>query len=136
MSTFSEARNAIQIRFLTAFGSVPTALDNQTFTPPVPGAGVRWVRLGVRFTEGVQDSFGAIGTRKFLKLGLLSIQVFTPIDSATDVNDALCQQVQDLYEGVRIDDIWFINGGIRYSGSDGDWYQQNVVFTIIFEDVK
>ena len=136
MSTFSEVRNAIQSRFITNFGSTLTAWDNQSFTPPEPGTNVEWVRVTVQFTSGAQDSFGIVGNRKFIKTGLLTIQVFTPIDFATDANDALCQQVQDLYEGVRIDDIWFLDGGIVFSGYDGEWFQQNVSFEINFEDVK
>ena len=94
------------------------------------------IRQGMRAFQGRQDSFGNSGNRKFLKSGLLSIQVFTAIDEATNVNDTLCQQVQDLFEGVRIDDIWFYDGGIRFSGAENEWFQQNVVFDFDFEDVK
>ena len=136
MSTFSEVRNAIQIRFRTEFSSVQTCLDNQNFTPPEPAAGVKWARLNVQFNSGTQDSFGGVGNRKFLKAGTLIMQIFTPIDSATDTNDTFCQDALDLFDGVRLDDVWFINGGVTFSGSDGDWFQQNVSFDIIFEDIK
>lgn len=137
MSTFSEVRNAIMERFIGTFGSTLVAFDNQNFVPPTVGAAVKWYRLSIQFVDGAQDSFGSVvGSRKFLKSGILTIQVFTEIDSATNLNDAQCQLVQDLFEGVRVGDIWFLNGGIRFSGSDGDWYQQNVVFDITFEDVK
>lgn len=136
MSTFIEVRNAIIKRFRASFSAVPMALDNQNFDPPTPSATIKWVRLSVQFVGGRQDSFGKSGNRKFLKSGLLSIQVFTAIDEATNVNDTLCQQVQDLFEGVRIDDIWFYDGGIRFSGAENEWFQQNVVFDFDFEDVK
>jgi len=136
MSTYSEVRNEIMKRFITNFSAIPTAFDNQDIDPPDPSVTVKWVRLNVKFSNGTQDSFGASGNRKFLKSGLLIMQVFTAINAATNVSDTLCQQVQDAFEGVRIDDIWFFNGGIRFSGSDGEWYQQNVVFDFNFEDVK
>ena len=136
MSTFSEVRNEIYKRYIGTYGSTPYALDNQPFDPPNPSTTVKWARVSVQFTDGIQDSFGKTGNRKFLKSGLLTVQVFTAIGAATDINDAFCQQVQDLFEGVRIDDIWFTNGGIRFSGVEDEWYQQNVVFDITFEDVK
>jgi len=136
MSTFSEVRNEIYKRYLGTYSSTPYALDNQNFIPPAPSTTVKWVRINVQFTSGAQDSLGAAGNRKFLKSGLLTFQVFTAVDAATNVNDAFCQSLQDLFEGVRIDDIWFLNGGIRYSGIDGEWFQQNVVFDFQFEDVK
>ena len=137
MSTLAVVRNAILTRFIGTFGSTLTAMDNHPFDPPEPGPGVKWYRVNVRFAGGRQDSFGAItGARKFVKQGVLIIQVFTPLGTATNANDALCQQIQDLYEGIRIGDLWFMNGGVSFSGADGEWFQQNVVFDFNFEDNK
>jgi hypothetical protein len=133
---YKEARNAIMSRFLTELSGVTVFFDNQQASPPAPGTNVKWVHLMIKFTQARQDSFGSVGNRKYVRQGLLIAQVFTPIDTATDTNDELCQQIIDTYEGVRLTDIWFFDGGITYSGNDGVWYQQNVSFDIHFEEMK
>ena len=131
----TEARNAIYIRFQTQFPSLPTALDNQTFQPPTDAS---WARVNVIFNAGFQSSLGRTGNRRFEKRGILDVQVFVPLNSATNILDGLCQDVLNLYEGVRIDRLWFING--RPDGSitqdDGGWYRQSVLFDFRFDTVK
>lgn len=135
--TPSEARNAIMKEYLNQFsGQFPIALDNQPFTPPDPASGVRWTRLSVQFTDGTQDTLGRPANRKFVKEGLLFIQVFTPQFHATNVNDDLAENSLNVFEGVKLGDLWFNDGRIETVGSDGEWYQQNVVLDFTFEAIK
>jgi hypothetical protein len=135
--TPKEARNAIFARYLTEFdGQFPIALDNQPFTPPETGDGVKWARVSVKFNDGTQSSLGKSGNRKFEKYGLLFVQVFTPTGHATNDNDELAEESLDLFEGERLGDLWFNNGRIVTVGSDDEWYQQNVVLELTFEAIK
>jgi hypothetical protein len=135
--TPSEARNAIQIRYLDNFsGQFPIALDNQPFTAPNADEDIKWVRLNVQFTNGEQSSLGILGNRKFTRVGFLYIQVFTPAGHATDQNDVLAEESLTLFEGERLGNLWFTNGRIITVGEDGKWYQQNVVSELTFEAIK
>lgn len=135
--TPKEARNAIYQRYLDEFsGQFDIALDNQPFTPPDVGEGVKWTRINVQLVTGTQSSLGVSGNRKFVKEGLLFIQVFTPNGHATNTNDDLAEDSLVLYEGERIGDLWFKNGRITTIGEDGEWYQQNVVLELEFEAIK
>lgn len=135
--TPKEARNAIFTRYLDEFsGQFDIALDNQPFTPPEAGEGVKWVRVNVQFNTGNQDSLGTEGNRKFVKRGFLFVQVFTPVGHATNDNDELAQDSLDLFDGERLGDLWFQDGRIVTIGPDGEWYQQNVVLELTFEAIK
>lgn len=135
--TPKEARNAIEIAYLTEFnGQFPIALDNQPFTPPETGEGVKWVRVNVKFTDGGQSSLGRLGNRKFEKYGLMFVQVFTPTGHATNDNDDLAEDSLNLFEGERLGDLWFNSGRIVTIGSDDEWYQQHVVLEFTFDAIK
>jgi hypothetical protein len=135
--TPKEVRNAIVTRYLTEFsGQFEIALDNQDFTPPETGEDVKWARVSVQFNTGNQESLGIVNNRKFVKQGLVFIQVFTPSGHATNDNDDLAESSLNLFEGVRLGDLWFNNGRITTIGSDGEWYQQNVVLEFTFEAIK
>jgi hypothetical protein len=135
--TPTQARNAIMTRYLDEFsGLFDIALDNQPFTPPETGEGVKWARVNVQFNTGRQETLGSQGNRKFNRRGLLFVQVFTPAGHATNGNDDLALNSLDLFDGVRLGDLWFTDGRIVTIGSDGEWYQQNVVLDFTFEAIK
>ena len=132
--TPTEARNAIMIRFLTEFsGQFPIALDNKKLEKP---DNEKWTRLNIQFNDGNQDSLGKTGNRKYVKRGLIFVQVFTPINTGTNENDDLCKECQDLFDGVRINDLWMYGGKINTIGSDGEFYQQHVVVEFEFENIR
>lgn len=132
--TPTEARNEIMKRYLTEYtGQFPIAFDNKKFVKP---DGVKWVRLTVNFNSGLQDSLGQTGNRKFTKWGLIFVQVFTPSNKGTNENDDLCNGSLNLLDGVRIDDLWLYNGRIKTIGSDGEFYQQNVLVEFEFENIR
>lgn len=134
--TPSEARNAIVSRYLVQYnGQFPIATDNLKFTSPNPPE--KWVRVNVKFTEGNQSTLGGIDNRKFLRTGMVFIQVFTPINTSTDENDTLANNSLDLFDGVRLGQLWLYNGRIQTIGSgSGEFYQQNVIVEFTFEDIR
>lgn len=132
--TPTEVRNEIMKKYLDEFtGQFPIALDNKKFEKP---DGVKWVRLTILFNSGNQDSLGNEGNRKFVKRGLIFIQVFTPINKGTNANDDLCNSSLNLLDGVKINDLWMYNGRIKTVGSDGEFYHQNVVVEFEFQNIR
>jgi hypothetical protein len=132
------AKNAIVQRYLDEFeGDFPIALPNQPFSPPVPGAGVVWVSLDVRLATGGQDSLGPIGGRRFLSGGVVLAQVSTTSGDATNLNDDTAKAALDLLDGVRLaGGLWTYGGRIVTAGTNGEWYQQNVIVNLQFEETR
>jgi hypothetical protein len=136
--THEEARNAIMQRFLDEFeGEFPIALPNQPFTQPEPAAGVKWVRLDMRFASGGQETLGAAGGRKFLHGGTAVVQVYTPNGDATNDNDELAKRALNLLDSVRVSaSLWTDGGRVVTVGTDGEWYQQNMIVNTHFEETR
>jgi len=133
--TPKETRNAIAKRVLAAFNSIYfVAVDNiKTGPPPIPAP---WIRLTIVFNEGNQNTLGLEGNRKFVKLGMASAQVFTPINKGTDLNDDIANEALNLLDGVRIDKLWMYNGRIKTRGSDGEYYRQDSIVEFEFEEIR
>jgi hypothetical protein len=132
--TPTEVRNEIMKRYLNEFtGQFSIAFDNKKFDKP---DGEKWVRLNIMFNSGSQDSLGKATNRKFIKQGLVFVQVFTPSNKGTNENDDLCNSSLNLLDGVRINDLWMYNGRINTIGSDGEFYQQNAVVEFEFENIR
>ena len=130
-----EVRNLIMVRFNTQFeGQFPIALDNQRFTKPEDPE--KWVRLTILFNEGGQETMGKVQNRKFTREGFIYVQVFTVINTGTNENDELCQEALELFDGVRLQEMWMFNGRVVTVGSDGEYYQQNAVLDFKFEEIR
>lgn len=133
--TESEVRNLIVSTFMNEFdGDFPIAVDNKKFTQPNPP--VNWQRIAVQFNTGFQESLGIKTNRKFSGLGLVTMQVFTPINKGTDENDSLARASKILFDGEHIQQLRFFNGRIETIGPDKEWYQQNAVVEFEFEDIR
>ncbi|MES0340681.1 MAG: phage tail terminator-like protein [Candidatus Humimicrobiaceae bacterium] len=132
--TVTEVRNIIMSRYLTEYtGQFTIAIDNQIANAPDDE---EWVRLTVNFNDGFQDSLGTAGNRKYLKSGMIFIQVFFPMNKGTDNSDTLAEDSANLFDGFRIQDLWMFNGRVKTIGSDGEFYQQNAVIDFEYENVR
>lgn len=128
-------RNAIQSQFLQEFnGEFPIELDNQKGGTPPDNSD--WVRLSVRFRTGMRATLGARGNRKFTRSGVATVQVFVPIETATDTIDELSQRILDHFDGETLGQLWFTECDIRSVGPSGKWFQTNVILPFNFEDIK
>lgn len=135
--TPNEARAAIILRIL-AIDAIPQEqidFDNgETFDVPSTDVNV-WARVSIRFNNRNRESLGGrTVSRKFKRVGIATIQVFTPVTSGEYLNDLTCAD----YEAALLDltdDRPLYYGGVPSGGDlridtigrDGPWYQQNVV---------
>jgi hypothetical protein len=136
--TPKQAKNAIMQLYIDGVaGAFPIALPNQPFAPPAPGAGVVWASIDVRLATGGQDSLGAVGQRKFTRGGVVVVQVSTANGHATSLNDDTAQAALGLLDGVRVAaDLWTDGGRVVTVGPDGEWYVQNAVVNVQFEETR
>lgn len=120
MPTINEARASIYAKFIADWnGETLYALDNDEFKEPED---ITWVRLTVRSRPTNQETLGIEGNRKFLRAGVVFIQIFVPEDSGTFEADTLAEKIRVMLEGTRFDGLWFYETQIREQGSDGKFY--------------
>ena len=135
--TPNEARATIINRILSV-GSIPDDqidFDNgETFNKPSTDVQV-WARVSIRFNNRPRVSIGGRSVnRKYTRVGIATMQVFTPVTSGEHLNDLTCAE----YEAALIDladDRPLYYGGVPSGGDiridsvgrDGSWYQQNLV---------
>lgn len=133
----TEAKNILKRRYLAEFnGQFPIAIDDVKFTRPTPPA--LWHHVTVDLSpDNSQDTSGRPGNRKFLRRGILTVSVYTPINTGTDANDDSANAVIELFEAVRLDaELWTQTAQLNTIGSDGIYYQQDVVVVFEFEDIR
>lgn len=131
--TLKEARNIILKRYLDAYrDSMKVATTNKFFEPPVE----KWARIIVLPNGGGQESLGKAGNRKFKYIGLITIQIFTLNGKGTNGNDILAQDSLELMDSFSSGTLNTHSGGIFPVGTDGEYYQQNVVIEYNFENIR
>lgn len=142
--TINEARAAIMLRVLNS-GLAPTdridlGSGGPTFNIPDVSVPV-WGRLSVRFNLNPQQTLGGNGVPvKFRRIGIATVQVFTPINNGEYSNDEACQVVESAFIK-QTGDTPLQYGGVPAGGDiriesvgrDGVWFQQNVIIPFSFE---
>lgn len=108
MTTLNEARDLITTRFIAVWGSTTTyAMDNIEFDPPDNST---WVELCVRPNTGSQVSLGDIGNRRHRNWGIVAVNIYAPINTATYTLDTYVQTIMGIWRdtslsGIRIRDV-------------------------------
>ncbi|AUR98368.1 tail-completion protein [Vibrio phage 1.250.O._10N.261.55.E11] len=135
--TPNEARAAIILRILSV-GSIPDDqidFDNgETFNVPSTDVNI-WARVSIRFNARNRVSIGGRAVnRKYTRVGIATIQVFTPVTNGEYLNDLTCAEYEAALTDLA-DDRPLYYGGVPSGGDiridtvgrDGAWYGQNVV---------
>lgn len=140
-NSITEARDAMQSMFATAWNAqtppVPVlAYDDKPFTTP-PGTH-SWARVSIIHNKGIQATLGAIGSRRFRKLGIIVVQIFSPSGGGLTVNDALVKIAIDTFEGknTKPDGVTFLNVRSQEIGTSGSWFQTNVTSQFEYDIIK
>lgn len=136
MTTQNDARGAIYTAFDTDWGGLSAfTFDNENFDPP---AGANWARLVVRHDARVQESLGAVNSRKFQSGGSVIIQCFTPLDKGVSPADTLSTAARAVFEGKTLtpENIRFTAAVVTEIGPTDDWYQVNVEAFFTYTETK
>lgn len=139
LSTFTEARDDILGMVKTAWataGSYTLLYDD--IKGVIPTTAVPFARAIVRHNTGRQSSLsGGLGTKKFTRQGVLSIQIFSVSGTGLQSADSLCKIMMDAFEGkASPNGVWFRNARINEIGADGFWFQTNVIIEFEYEEIK
>lgn len=148
LPTFDSARDEILGLFHTYWTAQTPALNDSapvrvewpgvdSQTPPE--ASKPWARIVVRHTTSKQATFGTVGHRRFLRPGLVTVQVFTPLTNGGGLllAEKLGIIARDAFEGRSTDSgIWFRNARLQEVGPDTEWFQMNLVVEFEYEEVR
>jgi len=143
ISTLTAARDAILTQFKTVWDTQASPIAKvlwQDSDDEVPKGTESWARVTVVHNQGRQATLvGQTGNRRFRRFGLVTVQVFTPIDDGLTKNDILAKLAIDAFEGQTAgggDRVEFRNVRSNEVGPDGTWFQTNVFAEFEYDEIK
>jgi hypothetical protein len=130
MTTYNQAREALQDVIVSNWVSTPYTFDNEVFNPQ----NHPWLKFCVEHVDGRQDSLGGLGGRRFFRLGYVYAKLVGKSGTGMQVLDGLATQLRDLFEGksgfsgtnLRTYDVTIKDG-------QSDGLNQSVIVTFKFE---
>lgn len=117
---------------------VPLAIYDNSVLPP-PDTTKEWIRVNLIFGNLSQQTMQIVGNRRFNRVGILTIQLFTLFARAGqgDRADVLVQACIDALEGHETP------GGVEFTtltdsdiGKSGAWWQTNITARFVYQQVK
>jgi hypothetical protein len=125
--SYQSAHSTIRTRFADEWAivqpTIPVAYPNVAFTPP---AAAPWVRLSITDATAKQVSLGA-AQNYHRHNGLVMIEVFVPVATGDSTALTLADDAADIFRSWQSVGLQFRTPSIRTLGSDGTWYQVNVL---------
>lgn len=104
-----------------------------------PKASEPWAMVTVNHNVSPQRTFGEPGNRRFERLGILIVQVFTPmsLEQGLTLGEDLGTIVRDAYEGNKTPSgVWFRNTKLQEVGPSDPWWQLNVSTEFNYDELK
>ncbi len=141
IADFTTARNTIVSHFRTAWlAQTPPIpeLQYDDVRADLPDGDESWARIFVRHGSSSQVTIGKATQRRFRRIGLITIQVFTPAGGGLSLNDIYAKVAMDAFEGTSTggDAIEFRDVSSQEVGVDGPWFQTNVTATFVYDETK
>lgn len=96
-----------------------------------------WARVTIRHNTGFQATLSdANNAMRYRNLGLLFVQIFTPLGDGQKLSDQLAGIVKAAFQrGQTPGGCWFRNVRVNEIGPSGAWYQLNVVAEFEYDEV-
>lgn len=139
MTTLAEARDDILGLLKTAWDADPEAsLIQMVYTNVPQGQPINdddrpWARATIVHGAGGQIGMGG-AQNLHDREGILSVQLFVPLNYVMSKLDALKELVTSAFEGVTSSNgVRFGESRITVVGVDGKWHQENVAVDFTFE---
>lgn len=135
---FDTANDEILTLFKTAWDTTghPALYENLAGEPPTTP--VPWARISLRHGTGGQTALsGADGTRRYDRIGILTVQIFIANGKGLSEGYTLGKIVVDAFEGKTTpSQVWFRDVVNKEIGPDGEWFQFNVTAEFVYDEIK
>jgi hypothetical protein len=91
--------------FYGGWTDTPVAWENVSFN--IPSGDQPWVRHQVEFISANNASFGVVDSEQVRITGMVSVQIFTPLDEGSGLSDEYTDKVVDIYQNKVDGPIFF-----------------------------
>ena len=133
MPDFEAASDAILTQFKAQMDSsrpnVPIAWPNMKFAPTEDfdeSSNEAWARIAVQGAGARQASLGAVGSRRWRTVGLVSVQVFSPIGTGANVGLAVADDIVTALRGVTTSGVRLKAPSVLPLGRDEAYYEISI----------
>lgn len=135
--TYNEGYDAILAVFKTAWDTTGFEAAYADVPAPEVPDGESWARATVDHLDGGQASLtGADSTKRWNRLGLVSIQIYSPIGDGGIAGRALAQTMVNAYQAAKVG-VWFRNVRmVEVPKNQGAWKVFNVFADFEYDDVR
>lgn len=136
--TFEQARDEIMTVFKTAWDTTTYPAVYEDTKAARPSSQTPFARPILRHVTGSQASLtGGLGTSRFQREGILTVQIYTPQGSGLTSGYSLVKIVADAFEGTATPGgVWFRDVRLNEIGADGDFFVINVLIDFEYDEVK
>lgn len=132
--TINEARELILARFEAAWGDESDfTFDNEAFAPNESDP---YVKVSIRHSTSGQETLGGPGGRKFLRRGLISLEIRTPADTGTEESDRLSTLFIGIFEAVTFSEVRCYDALPQELGTNGKWHLATVDVIFEYDETK
>lgn len=138
-ATYEQAIDDIFTMFKTAWDTTGYIVIYENTTPSEkPSIGTPYAKVFIRHTGGFQATLtGGIGTARYARLGVMTVQIFTPLGEGLSEGASLAKVLADAYEGAASPRaVWFRNVRLMEVGPTAEWFQHNFLVDFEYDEVK
>lgn len=115
--SIASLRPAIETHLSTNFTTYPIKYENISFKPPTNSP---WIACHIKRSRLPTPE---VNQGSYEVLGILMIQIFTPLHSGMVTSNAIADTLASLYNDKTISNIWFRDADIIDVGESDTWYQ-------------
>lgn len=136
--TYQQAKDEMFAIFKTAWDTTGYPVHYQDVKTERADTEEPWSAIFIQHTAGAQTTLsGAVGTRTFSRVGILTVQIFTPVGNGLQDSYDLAKVVSDAFEGTSSPGgVWFRNVRLNEVGRDGEFFQLNVIVEFNYDEIK
>ena len=138
-ATYDTANDEILAFFKTAWDTTGLLALYENVAGTKPPTQAAWARVTVRHGPGGQTALtGSLGTNRFDRTGLVTVQIFIPNGQGLSQGYSLGKVVTDAFEGKSTASaVWFRNvTPPNEIGASGEWFQLNVTIGFEYDEIK
>ena len=141
--TQAEARDEILTRLKAVVdaittGSRPELVWDDTVDTVPRDKTSKWARVSLRHLDAEQATLAnQDGVRRWRRVGVLAVQLFTPLGDGLTLADSVSSTIRGGFEGYSTaGGVWFRRPRTQEVGADGPWFQVNVLVDFEYDEVK
>jgi hypothetical protein len=143
--TRQEAKQNLMNEFISNFNeTTPVVFDNQNIfwyctnplTATVKPSDNSWVSFNIAFNKSYQRTIGKKPYRRWCRPGIIHANVNIREGIGTTDGDTLCEEIIDIFEGERIDEIVCYDGFYEPIGNVDGFYLYNIIIYFKFNETK